>query len=608
MKLIKLFLLLTVVLVSCNTKKEEVKIEVKKEKPNVILVITDDQGYGDLGVHGNEIIKTPNIDAFHGESYHLTDFHVGPTCAPTRSGLMTGRYANSVGVWHTVGGWSLLREQEKTMGDMFTQAGYKTGAFGKWHLGDNYPFRAHDRGFQNTVMHYGGGAYQTPDYWGNTYFNDTYFKNGKPTKYEGYCTDVFFNEAKSFIQENKDEPFFCYISTNAPHGPYNVPLEYYNMYKDIDENTLMEKQKRFYGMITNVDDNFGKLREMLKELKIADNTILIFMTDNGTAGGYYNKNGKVTGFNAGMRGQKGSAYEGGHRVPFFIHWKDGDISTSKDISQLTANLDIMPTLAELCGIELPKNGMPIDGQSLVPMFKNPELENDRMLVTDSQRLQKLVKWRNSSVMQNKWRLINGKQLYNLEEDKGQNKNLAEDNPEKLKEMRDFYEKWWKQVSVQGDEQVYIPIGTKFENPTTLTSHDLHCMKEKEFYAWNQVYIRDGAVAEGYWSINVTEPGEYELSLRRYPIESGLKINTTTPKITPEDVPGLEKTIPEGRNLEYVKASISIQGIEKQQELVKDSKSIEFSVNLTKGNTKFEASFFNKKGEESAAYYVYVTKK
>ncbi|WP_111708302.1 arylsulfatase [Lutibacter citreus] len=607
MRTFKIVLLLAIVLVGC--KKTKIENSPNKSKPNVILVLTDDQGYGDLGVHGNTIIKTPNIDSFYDESYHLTDFHVGPTCAPTRSGLMTGRYANSVGVWHTVGGWSLLREQEKTMADMFTQAGYKTGGFGKWHLGDNYPFKPENRGFQETVMHRGGGVQQTPDYWGNTYFNDTYFKNGKPQKYEGYCTDIFFNEATKFIKNNKDEPFFCYISTNAPHGPYNVPVKYYNMYKDIDDNLLSDTQKRFYGMITNADDNFGKLRETIKELNIADNTILIFMTDNGTAAGYkYNKEKNITtGFNAGMKGNKGSAYEGGHRVPFFIHWKNGGINVSKDINQLTANLDIMPTLAELCGIELPKGGMPIDGESIVPMFKNPELENNRILVTDSQRLQQLVKWRNSSVMQNKWRLINGKELYNLDNDEGQNKNLAEENPEKVKEMREFYDKWWEQVSVQGDEQVYIPIGTKFENPVALTSHDLHSMKKKEFYAWNQVYIRDGAVGDGYWSINIAEAGEYEFSLRRYPIESGLMINDTTPEITPEDLPGLEKTIPEGKNLEFVSASINIQGKEKKGTLINDAKEITFKLNLEKGKTKLEASFFNKKQEKNAAYYVYVTK-
>ena len=401
MKFIKLALVVLVILTSCTSKKETNSVSEKKSKPNVIIVITDDQGYGDVGALGNTIIKTPNIDDFHKESYHLTDFHVGPTCAPTRSGLMTGRYANSTGVWHTVGGWSLLRENEKTMADMFTEAGYKTGAFGKWHLGDNYRFRPEDRGFQETVMHGGGGVQQTPDYWNNTYFNDTYFHNGNPQKYEGYCTDVFFGEAISFIELNKDKPFFCYIAPNAPHGPYNVPVEYYNLYKDLGEDVLDDTQKRFYGMITNVDDNFGKLRETLKNLNIADNTILIFMTDNGTSSGFhYNKNKQIsTGYNAEMRGTKGSEYEGGHRVPFFIHWKDGNISRTKDFSQITSQLDILPTLAELCGIELPKNHLAIDGQSLVPLFREESTNLNRMLVTDSQRVQNPEKWKNSAVMQ-----------------------------------------------------------------------------------------------------------------------------------------------------------------------------------------------------------------
>lgn len=414
MKYTKALLFTVLIILSCKTKKDVEQKTVKK--PNVILVITDDQGYGDVGALGNKVIKTPNIDNFYKESYHLTDFHVGPTCAPTRSGLMTGRYANSTGVWHTVGGWSLLREEEKTLADIFTEAGYKTGAFGKWHLGDNYPFRAHDRGFQETVMHYGGGVQQTPDYWNNNYFDDTYFKNGVPQKYQGYCTDVFFNEATKFIEAANGQPFFAYIATNAPHGPYNVPLKYYNLYKDLSNTVLADTQKRFYGMITNVDDNFGKLRKKLKELNIADNTILIFMTDNGTSAGYYNKKGKVTGYNADMRGTKGSEYEGGHRVPFFIHWKNGNIKTAKDINLLTAQLDIMPTLADLCGIKLPKNHRKINEQSLVKILKGEEKENNRMLVTDSQRLNYPKKWRKSSVMQNKWRLVNGKELYNIEND------------------------------------------------------------------------------------------------------------------------------------------------------------------------------------------------
>ncbi|SNR30924.1 Arylsulfatase A [Lutibacter agarilyticus] len=608
MKLLKFSVLIILAFSSCAKKKNPSPISETILKPNVILVITDDQGYGDVGVLGNTIIKTPNIDAFHGESYHLTDFHVGPTCAPTRSGLMTGRYANSVGVWHTVGGWSLLREQEKTLANMFTEAGYKTGGFGKWHLGDNYPFRPEDRGFQETVMHGGGGVQQTPDYWNNTYFNDTYFKNGKPTKFEGYCTDVFFGEAINFIEQNKDKPFFCYIAPNAPHGPYNVPMEYYNLYKNLSEDVLAEKQKRFYGMITNIDDNFGKLRTALKELNIADNTILIFMTDNGTSAGYYynKKKNSATGYNAEMRGAKGSAYEGGHRVPFFIHWKNGDISTSKDFSQLTAQLDIMPTLAELCGIKLPKEHLALDGKSLVPLFKNEEKSLNRMLVTDSQRIQQPEKWRNSAVMQDTWRLINGSELYNIKEDKGQENNIAEQYPEKVAEMRTFYENWWQQVSVDFDKEIFFKIGLENINPVTLTAHDIHAQNGMQ--PWNQEYIRQGVYGEGYWDINVVKEGDYKISLRRYPIESNLKINTIVKGITTVELPGLEKDLSEGVNLNYVKASLNFDNkINKEVTVSNQDLSADFKLHLKQGKTKMNASFYNSKGKENVAYYVYITK-
>ena len=179
------------------------------DKPNVLFVITDDQGYGDLGCHGNTIINTPHLDKLHSQSISFTNFHVGPTCAPTRAGIMTGRYCNSTGVWHTVGGRSLLRESEITMADVFRENNYRTGMFGKWHLGDNYPFRPHDRGFEKALYHGGGGISQTPDYWKNDYFDDTFFHNGMPESFKGYCTDVWFDEALKFIEDKSDSPFFC---------------------------------------------------------------------------------------------------------------------------------------------------------------------------------------------------------------------------------------------------------------------------------------------------------------------------------------------------------------------------------------------------------------
>ncbi len=598
-----LLIITSLILAGCAETPKEAKTN--NTKPNVILVITDDQGYGDVGAHGNSVIKTPHIDNFYKESYHLTDFHVNPTCAPTRSGLMTGRFANSTGVWHTVGGRSLLRENEKTMADMFAENGYATAAFGKWHMGDNYPFRAHDRGFQETVMHYGGGVQQTPDYWNNDYFDDTYFKNGVPQKYKGYCTDVFFNEALNFIERNKSEPFFCYISTNAPHGPYNVPLEYYEMYKDLPNDVLKDTQKRFYGMITNVDDNFGKLRDKLKALNIADNTILIFMTDNGTSSGYYNKKGEVTGFNAGMRGTKGSEYEGGHRVPFFIHWKDGNISEAKDISQLTAQIDVLPTLAELCDLELPKDHLHIDGQSLVSVFENPEGHKmDRMLVTDSQRLEVPKKWKNSSVMQDSWRLINGKELYNIKDDKGQTNDVSAQFPDRVKAMRDFYDGWWAHISGDFDEMIHFQIGLVNENPVTLTAHDVHSSKED--YPWNQIQIRKGNVGSGYWALEVTEEADYEITLRRYPEESGLLINTSVPAVTTSDVPGLQFDIPKGEDLKFKTATLQIgESINQSVAIKEDDTSANFKVHLEKGRINLTAYFVNSEGDKNVAYYAYV---
>ncbi len=284
--------------------------------PNVVLVLTDDQGYGDLACLGNPILQTPNIDSLHRQSLRLTDFHVGPTCAPTRAALMTGRYCNRTGVWHTVMGRSLLRRDEVTMADVFAAGGYRTGVFGKWHLGDNYPYRPQERGFHEVLVHGGGGVGQTPDYWGNRYFDDAYWHNGVPEKQKGYCTDVWFEAALRFIETNRDRPFFAYIATNAPHSPYNVAEKYSGLYAGKDVPNA-----NFYGMITNIDENVGRLQSKLKALGLEENTILIFMTDNGTAAGFQGKRA----FNAGMRGNKGSEYDGGHRVPCFIRWPAGGL-------------------------------------------------------------------------------------------------------------------------------------------------------------------------------------------------------------------------------------------------------------------------------------------
>ncbi len=190
------------------------------QRPNVVLVVTDDQGYGDIGAHGHPVLKTPALDGLYGESLRLTRFHVDPTGAPTRAALMTGRYSSRTGVWHSMMGRSLLRADETTVADVFRAAGYRTGVFGKWHLGDNYPYRAMDRGFDESLVHGGGGIAHTPDYWGNTYFDPVLCHNGTWRKYRGDCTDVFFGAAMRFIEADRQRPFFAYIPVNVPAAPF----------------------------------------------------------------------------------------------------------------------------------------------------------------------------------------------------------------------------------------------------------------------------------------------------------------------------------------------------------------------------------------------------
>ena len=308
--------------------------------------MTDDQGYGDLGCNGNTVIQTPNIDRLRGQGLQLDNFHVDPTCAPTRAAWMTGRYSNRVGVWHTVQGRNLLRSREVTMADIFSDNGYATGIFGKWHLGDTYPFRPEDRGFQYTVYHGAGGVGQTPDYWGNDYFDDTYLVNGKLKRFEGFCTDNWFDEGIKFIKANKDKPFFAYIVPNAPHGPFYCPEKYTKLYEGNPNVSRIE----FYGMVTNLDDNMAKLMQVLDDEGLAENTILIYTTDNGTAGGLY----KGRGFTAGMRGQKNSQYDGGHRVPMIMRWPAGNVEAGKSVRTLVAHIDMLPTFIDLCDLKTPE--------------------------------------------------------------------------------------------------------------------------------------------------------------------------------------------------------------------------------------------------------------
>ncbi len=572
-------------------------IQAADTRPNVIIVITDDQGYGDLSCHGNPRLKTPNLDKLFQQSLRFTDYHVSPTCAPTRSALMSGHFANRTGVWHTINGRSIIRSNEVLMPQVFSDSGYQTAMYGKWHLGDNYPSRPEDRGFQEVFRHGGGGIGQTPDHWNNAYFDCTYTHNSKKEAAPGFCTDVYFDQAMQWMKKKKGEnqPFFTYIATNAPHGPNHSPSRFSKPYADLGTKTA-----NFFGMISNIDDNIGKLIRFLDDEALSENTILIFTTDNGTAGGQ-----KI--WNAGMRAQKGSEYEGGHRVPFFIRWPAGKLGGGQDLPQLTAHVDILPTFIELLNLKKPA-AVSFDGRSLVPLLTGDDKNwPDRILVTDSQRIRDPEKWRKSSVMASGWRLINGKELYDIKTDPGQKENLASTHPEKVAQFRQAYEKWWSSMVDSFKDDVEIVVGNDHENPATLTAHDWFLYQE--YSPWNHSSIRANKGAQtGFWNIKVDQAGSYRIELRRWPKESGAAIAADLPPGA--DVPGVPayRTTP-GKGFAAMTASLTVGEQQLQKNIADAGKEnhVSFELDLKAGDTRLSGLFTDAKGKKLGAYYAYVTR-
>ena len=317
-------------------------------KPNVIVIVTDDQGYGDMSCYGNPWLETPHLDSLHRDGVRLEDYHVDPVCTPTRAALMTGRHSLRVGAWAVTEGRQLLNPDEITMAEVFKQSGCKTGMFGKWHLGDTFPYAPQYRGFDDVVCHKAGGVDEIGNPIGNDYFDDAYFRNGVQERFEGYCTDIFFDETLRFVKENKDEDFFVYLPLNAMHGPFTVADKFADRFRAMG---LPEQRALFLGMIENFDENLGRLFVTLREKGLEEDTLIIFMGDNGSAGGARPVEGQA-GYNAGMRGWKGSSYEGGHRVACFAKWPGG-LEAGKEIFQLTKHHDWLPTLIKLCDLEAP---------------------------------------------------------------------------------------------------------------------------------------------------------------------------------------------------------------------------------------------------------------
>ena len=423
------------------------RADIAGSRPNIVLIVSDDQGYGDLGRNGNPLVRTPHLDRMYDESVRFADFHVSPTCAPTRASLMTGRHEFKNGVTHTILERERLNLQATTIAQVVKAAGYRTGIFGKWHLGDEPPYQPGRRGFDETFIHGAGGIGQSyegscGDAPGNSYFDPVILHNGVFEKTGGYCTDVFFAQAMKWIEAVRgDAPFFCYVPTNAPHGPLDVPAAYEQLYAD----RVKPPVAKFLGMVTNLDENVGKLLAQLHQLGIERETLVIFMNDNGGTAG-------CEVFNADMRGRKGTAHNGGTRAMSLWRWPG--VLQPATVGALTAHVDLFPTFAELAAAPLPKYlSDRLDGFSLVPLLGDPNApwHDDRMLFTHVGRWkagsppEKLgacsVRWKQYLLARegDRWT------LFDLKADPGESHDLAGEQHATVEKLAGAYDDWWHEV-------------------------------------------------------------------------------------------------------------------------------------------------------------------
>lgn len=513
MKKIHLFTLLFIVfLIGC---------EKNRTPPNVILIITDDQGYGDLNFNGNPNIITPALDNFAAESVRFNNFYVSPVCAPTRSSLMTGRYSLRTGVRDTYNGGAIMASSEVTLAEMLKQANFTTGIFGKWHLGDNYPSRPSDQGFDESLIHLAGGMGQVGDFTNyfkkdTSYFDPILWHNNEQKPYQGYCSDIFTENAIEFIEKNKNNPFFCYLSFNAPHNPLQVPDEYYQIYKNIDptegidpnlipnekiNEQTKENTRKVYAMVTNIDDNLKNLFAKVEELGIKENTIVIFMTDNGPQHARYV---------AGMKGRKTSVYNGGIRVPFYFRYPN-EFSGDKEVDQMTAHIDLLPTLSKLCGTRIPEDRK-IDGRNFIPSIEG-KIQPERSFFSYWTRKYPEL-FNNIALQRGQFKLV-GKtdydseienfQLYDTNKDPFEKNNLmAQKKSIGLSLKEEMHQTFLELVNSENlKNPPRIILGSDFENPVYLNRNDAGGQRA----VWNQEQ------AYSFWKVDINKEGLYDLKFK-----------------------------------------------------------------------------------------------
>ena len=587
------------------------------DKPNVLLIMTDDQGYPELSCHGNPVLQTPALDRLHDESVRLTDFHVAPMCTPTRGQLLTGQDAIRNRASNVSSGRTLLKAGLPTIADHLAGAGYSTGLFGKWHLGDNYPFRPQDRGFNETIWFPSSHINSTPDVWDNDYFDDTYSHNGHDETYEGYCTDVFFSEGQKWIENQpKNQPWFAYIALNAAHWPWFVPSEFIDPVAErfdaalaagkLSKSRYAPKKRmdiiRYLAMVENIDANIRKIDQFLTDSGLAENTIVVFLTDNGSTMGpeYYN---------AGMRGKKTQLWEGGHRVPCFIRYPNGHLGPPRDVGGLTHVQDLAPTLLELCDVD-PIEPIRFDGISLVDALRDEKpIDDDRTIVINYSRMpfKKPVAGEparsqpqkdGAGVLRGPWRWLENRELYNVETDPLQTNNVAAEHPTVVRALRAHLDRWWNELGPDIAVPERVIIGSDIENPSQLTACEW-----LDVFIDQQVQVRRADLKNGIWHLQVDQPGRYTFELRRWPEDCPLGIAEGCP---PTEV--TDGTYLAGKALPIAAARIRIGG-EDQSAKIDGEKPVRFDADLDRGQIEVQTWFQNEAGEDLlGAYYLKVTRR
>ena len=559
------------------------------QSPNVIIIMCDDLGYGDLSSHGHPYIQTPHLDAFRQSGISLSNYHATPVCTPSRSELMSGVAAMHTGAFSAHGQHFLLPVDYKIMPEYFKASHYNTALYGKWHLGGNFPrYRPHERGFDDAVHFLRGGHWSHPNPWNSDCMDDIYYHNGVREQYTGYAADIWFDLSRQFVRKSKAEskPFFLNIPVHIPHIPHLVPERYkkrFSQYPELDQTAI-----NFYAMVECLDEHIGSFVAFLKAEGVWEDTLFIFTSDHGST--LWDQE-----YNAGMRGKKASLYEGGHRVAFFLNWPNGNLRNGVELPELVQITDVLPTLIELCDLD-PAGSDNLPGTGFAPLLREgsqPALD-DRTLV---------VQWQEpkgkACVIHRNWRLVNNEELYDINADRAQEVDIAPQHPDIVQRLRQHYEQWW-----QAAEPALMPapyyIGFNDEE-IQLTAYDWY-WGERVF---NWPHLRAGEKKNGKYRLQVVEGGRYQVALRRWPREANAGICESVPAYTPFD-PSLGD-LPEGVALDIVNSRIQWGDTIQEAEVAADAQEVIFELDVSLGEQYLQTWFIDRNQEAFGAYYVYLTK-